>query len=386
MSVLAASVLMMVCLGGVYAWSTFVTPLKSMYGLTTTQTQLIFGITFAVFTCITIPAGRLQDRYGPKLTAALSGLFLGLGYLVSSCSNGTFSLLFMGYGILGGMGIGFGYVCSISTCVKWFPEHKGLITGVVVAGYGSGAIVLSNAAAYLLGHGTDVLQIFRMVAIVYGAVIITCAMALVSPDKVSPDKAVKRIPVMSLMKQRPFQLLALGMFTGSFSGMMVAGNIKPIGLAGGLGAVVANLAISTFAVGNALGRVSWGWISDRVGKTAIPASLLFISLIMTTLIPAGSSSIAFVIISAVVAFGLGGCMVIYAAQVAAMYGTDAVASVYPIVMLFYGLAGITGPGVGGWLFDSTGSYTASILLASAVTAVGFIGALILQRKGRDSEQ
>ncbi len=367
--VLVVSVLIQFCLGGVYAWSTFVPELKAI-GLSTSQTQLIFGTTFAVFTGVMIFAGRLQDKHGPRFVAPIGGVFLGAGYLVCSYSHGAFLPMFLGYGVLGGVGIGFTYVCPLATCVKWFPHRKGLAAGVVIAGYGAGAILLTAIAESLFARGYTVFEIFRLVGIVYGGLITVLSLLLFTP-KVCLHDADRKYSLIELLRDRSFLRLALGMFCGTFAGMMIVGNVKSIGLSYGVTAALATLSISTFAIGNALGRVSWGYVSDRIGHNTIPLSLAVSTLAVAALIPFGGTP-AFALVAAFIAFGFGANFVIYAAEVASRYGADAVGSVYPIVLFFYGLSSIAGPLVGGKLFDMTGSYGASIITAAAVTALGIV--------------
>lgn len=377
--VLFISVIIEICLGGVYAWSVFVTPLVDDYGLTTTQTQLIFGITFVIFTALTIWAGRLQDYYGPRVICPIGGLLLGLGYVIASYSGGNFLLLLLGYGVLGGAGIGFSYVSPLATAVKWFPHHKGLAAGVVVAGYGVGAVVLTKIATWLFGTGMDVMEVFRVVGLVYGGIVLVCSLLLFTPTKVHVQEVRRDYRLRDLVRQRPFQRLAVGMFCGTFAGMMVVGAIMPIGLSYGVSAAMATLAISAFAVGNAAGRVSWGHISDKIGHRVIPIALGFSAVTVLSLAFAGALDVAFVVVAMLVAFGFGSNFVIYAAEVATRYGADAVGSIYPFILFCYGVAGIVGPGIGGWLFDTTGSYTPSIIVAASVTAIG-IGATWLLAK------
>ncbi|MGB9588340.1 MAG: MFS transporter, partial [Armatimonadota bacterium] len=157
--ILFASAMILLCLGGVYAWSAFIDSLIDKYKLSVTQTQIIFGTAICVFTVVMIWSGRLQVKYGPRPIALIGGILLSGGYLVCSLSLGSFAVLLMGYGLLGGAGIGFGYVCPIAACVKWFPSSRGSVTGIVVASFGAGAVVLSNLAESLLGKGLDVLHV-----------------------------------------------------------------------------------------------------------------------------------------------------------------------------------------------------------------------------------
>lgn len=380
--VLTASILTQMCLGGIYAWSSFVAPLRSGFGLTAAQTQIIFGITFAAFTITMIFAGRAQERTGPRLAGIIGGLLFGLGYLIASYSGGSFWLLLTGIGIIGGMAIGCCYVCPLATCVKWFPKNKGLITGLAVAGFGAGAIVLSSASNMLFNEGLSVLEVFRVVGITYGAILVLCAATLKLPEDQIRLEQKSRISVSigNLVRQKEFQMLAIGMFSGTFAGLMIVGNIKSIGTTSGLEASQASLAIAAFAAGNAVGRVCWGSISDKIGRRTIPLSLFALCLAVILLVPASPSTATFILVAAMTGFGFGACFVVYAAQVAATYGPAAVGSVYPLIFLFYGLSGITGPLAGGLLFDLTKSYALPSTVAMAVTFSGaMLTALIIRR-------
>lgn len=377
--VLAAAVVMQLCLGGMYAWSAFVAPLREGYGLTTAETQLIFGVGIAVFTVAMVFAGRLQESHGPRRTALIGGLFFGGGYLVASLSEGSFGLLLLGIGLIGGIGVGFCYVCPLATSVRWFPLQKGLVTGLAVAGFGAGAILLSSLAEALLGAGLTVLEVFRVVGVSYGAVVVVASLSLAVPGRTLADRPAATVAVRSLLSGRAFWVLALGMFTGTFAGLLVIGNLKPLGLSAGVSTAAALVAITAFAVGNASGRILWGALADRLGRPAIPLSLLFLAAAVLALLPAGASDELFVVASALAGFGFGACFVLYAAEVASLYGVGLVGRVYPWVFLFYGLSGTLGPSVGGWLYDVTGSYLPATLVAAAVALGGALGCWRLSR-------
>lgn len=148
--VLGAGVVLQAVLGGIYAWSAFVPPLYEQAGLSKGQCGSIFGLAIATFAIAMIPAGKFLQRFGPRLTAAIGSILFGVGYLLASYSNGSFVGLLLSYGLVVGVGIGFGYVCPLTTGMKWFPDNKGLVTGVAVAGFGGGAIILSSVAEHLL--------------------------------------------------------------------------------------------------------------------------------------------------------------------------------------------------------------------------------------------
>jgi len=380
--VLLASVLMQVCLGSIYAWSTFAPSLKHSYGLTAGQSGLVFGVTIAVFTLAMVCAGRLQDARGPRLVAAIGAVLFGSGYVLASYSGGSFALLLLGVGLLAGMGTGFGYVCPLATGIKWFPRNKGLITGVAVAGFGGGAILLSNLAERMLTNGLEVLSVFGWIGICYGLVILASAMFLFVPAPPRPS-AQNRESVRNLLARPQFLALLLGMFAGTFGGLLVVGNLKPLGLAAGLPSATAAAAVGAFAVGNATGRLGWGFIYDRAGRVAIPLSLLLLMAGVLSLLWAVKLG-PFLCVSGLIGFGFGACFVLYAAQVAALFGSNRLGTVYPIIFLAYGLSGLTGPAVGGWIYDVSRSYAPAILMASLLLALGAAGTWLLMFQGRPS--
>ncbi len=377
--ILTASVAIQLCLGGVYAWSVFVTPLRSAYGLSTAQTQIIFGVMFAAFTVTMVFAGRLMEKRGPRLVATIGGLMFGCGYVLASISGGAFPLLLLGIGIIGGAGIGFCYVCPLATCVKWFPQSKGLVTGLAVAGFGGGAVLLSLLAGALIERGSNVLEVFRVVGLAYGAVLVGCAMLLRVPKETSQQPQVG-VSLRRLLCHGGFWSLASGMFCGTFAGLMVVGNIKPIGVSAGLNPQEAGLAIVTLAVGNTAGRVLWGAVYDKIGRSVIPLSLAVLCMAVVVLLPSASSGPTFALAAALVGLGFGACFVVYAAEVSAEYGPHAIGNVYPIIFLAYGFSGIMGPPVGGALFDKTGSYLAAMVVAAIIVASGIIATTLLARR------
>jgi MFS transporter, OFA family, oxalate/formate antiporter len=378
--VLVASFLMQVCLGGIYAWSVFVPFLRESYGMSTAQTQVIFGLTIAMFTISMVFSGKLLRRMGPRKIAFLGALMLGGGYILASYSMGSFFLLLIAIGILVGSGIGFGYVCPLSTCVKWFPQHKGLVTGVSVAGFGGGAVLLSGFANYLFGQGMEVLEVFRTVGICYGSIALVCSLMLSVPRDTCVSREQEMVSVRELIVQPRFLSLAIGMFTGTFAGLLIIGNIRPMGLAGGLEDKWAVLAISLFAIGNATGRLTWGALVDRLGKIVVPLSLFYLGAIILLLIPSFASGLLFALAITCIGFGFGSFSVLYATLTVERFGADAIGSVYPLIFLAYGLSGVISPGIGGLLYDVTGTYKLAIVIASFVSFVGFYSTFSLERE------
>ncbi len=395
--VLFAGIVIQTILGGIYAWSVFVPPLTEKYSYSKGQTGFVFGLTIGVFTLAMILAGRLLDKKGPRLTAGIGAVLYIIGNYVVSISGGSYSTLLVGMGVIVGSGIGFGYVCPLATSMKWFPKYKGLVSGVAVAGFGGGAFVLSKIVAALLKNGMEVLEIFKYLAIIPGALLFISAMLLVNPSE-EKKKAAKDTDVKlgSIVLSKRFFLLFIGMLSGTFGGLLVIGNLKPMGLAGGISAESATLAIGILSIGNAIGRVTWGFVQDKIGKISIPISLFVLAIGVFPLLITGSSSVSqlnlpsevavfplpitgssglFLASALIIGFSFGACFVLYAARVATWWGTDRFGAIYPLVFLSYGISGVVGPTIGGKIFDMTGSYAVAVYICLGLAL--FSGLLIL---------
>ncbi len=367
--ILIAGIVIQTILGGVYAWSIFVPALTDGYGLSKGQCGTIFGLCIAVFTIAMIFGGRLLARRGPRVTALVGSVLFATGYLVASFSGGHYLLLLLGISVLSGAGIGFGYVCPLTVGMQWFPKHKGLITGVAVAGFGGGAIILSSVAAHSLGEGMDVLRFFMWLGIAAGLLLVLGSLILDVPSH--EKKAVHTRAIGADLISAPFLLSWFGIFVGTFAGLLVIGNLTPIVREAGLSVTLAATAVSVFAVGNAIGRITWGFLFDRVAYIAIPASLAMFALVLLILAVLDQAWVTLTC-AGLLGFGFGANFVIYASALSSHFDVASFPKLYPICFLGYGLAGLTGPGIGGYLADQTGSYTTAIYLSLALVLVGTV--------------
>lgn len=372
--ILMAGILIQTILGGIYAWSIFAPSLIEKYGLSQGQCGTIFGLAIAVFTLTMILGGRLLTAKGPRFTALIGAVLFMSGYLVAAFSNGHYSMLLLGISLLSGAGIGLGYVCPLTVGLQWFPNRKGLITGVSVAGFGGGAILFSSVGTFFLDRGVDVLAIFGGIGLVAGIFLLGSAFFLATPFPGKKPKPTRSS--LSHIMTLPFQLCLFGIFMGTFSGLLVIGNLSPICLDAGLSRDLAALAVSIFALGNGLGRIMWGFLFDRLCYKSIPISLVSFGLVLL-LLYAATHSWLILLIAGLLGFAFGGNFVIYASALSNYFHVDAFPKLYPVCFLGYGLAGVIGPGVGGHLADVTGHFDAALFLsmgmvffAALVTAYG----------------
>ncbi|MDD3056789.1 MAG: MFS transporter [Sphaerochaeta sp.] len=375
-SVLLAALCMQTILGGVYAWSTLSVWIQEEMGISSAQAGLVFGLTIMVFTAVMVYSGRLLPRLGPKKTASIGALAYGLGFLVASYSQTSFFVLLLGISLLSGIGIGFAYVVPLSVCLKWFPNQKGLVTGLSVGGFGGGAIILSAIIEQAYLSALPFSSFLAGYGLITAILLLLCAQLLSVP---SESASAQEKPPRSLYRDPIMMLSSLGMFAGTFAGLLVVGNLSSLVLEWGLSEVQAVLAVMLFSVGNASARIVWGYIFDRIGAVSIPLSLLLFSLATLMLLASGPNIPLILVLVALLGFSFGANFVLYAAVIAHAYPLHFFSSLYPLCFLFYGIAGLLGPGIGGWLRDATGSYMTSLVLCLLIV---FFSALLLFIKRR----
>ena len=369
-AILPAVMLIQACLGGVYAWSVFVPILTTGYGLAMSRAQLVFGLAILTFTVAMVAAGRLLTRWGPRWVALIGALLFCGGHMITAWSGGRLPWLIGGYGLTVGAGIGFGYVAALTSGLRWFPQRKGAVTGVAVAGFGLGGFLLASLAGTWTRAGWSFQEIFFTIGWSYGAVLVLGSLLLFRPPGDPAGGPPNAIDGIRFVKSDGFRILAPGMFCGTFAGLLVIGLLKPMGLAAGLSPEDTTRAIGGLAAGNVAGRIAWGWLYDRIGYRTIPVALVLLCLSIGGMMVSRFSSIAFFAAGSLVGFGFGACFVLYAAQVAAIYGVDQVGRLYPFLFLSYGIAGIAGPLLGGLLHDWTGHYSAPLVMGALVAALG----------------
>lgn len=372
--VLIAGVIIQTVLGGVYAWSAFVPSLKQNYGLSNSECGLIFGLIMAIFTLTMLPAGKMLKKFGPKMLAFTGTLLFLIGYTLASFSGGNFIVLLIGLSIISGAGLGIAYVVPLTIGMKWFPNNKGLVTGVSVAGFGLGALLVSFLAEYLLNIAKwDVLEIFRFIGLVFGSVAIISSF-FISEPKVSDDlnTSESKQSLKPYIFSKTFLLYCLGMFSGAFACLLTVSNLKPLALSLGMPATYAAWIISIFALGNATGRVTWGQVHDWLGsKKTIILSLL---VLLFSLVPFlfNTPAVLILLMTFIFGMGFGSFTVVYASSIVEIYGVEVFPRLYPLCFLQFGLAAIAGPFIGGWILDVTDSYSYSIILSMAIVFVAFI--------------
>lgn len=368
-----ASFVIMLCLGSVYAWSIIASELIENYGFSGTQSQVIFGSLIAIFPITMIFAGQFGRKVRHRYFGYISGFLFFLGYFIAGSSQANFFSLHFGIGILGGVATGFGYWVSLTLPVQWFPDKKGLITGIASAGFGIGALFMSEISEIFLRKGYNVLQLLKIFGVAYGLMILTFSNFLYQARNETNDNE-EHYKVSQFINTKLFRKLFLGIFLGTFAGLLIVGSLKIIGSQFKISNHILVLGVALFAITNFLGRLTWGGISDLVGAgISIFIALLFQSVSILLLNFYHLNDISYLVITSLIGFGFGGNFVLFAKETAQVYGVKKLGIFYPYVFIGYAIAGILGPISGGLLYDFSGSFFYGIVLASFMS---FLGSLL----------
>ncbi len=372
----------------VYAWSVFLKPLMAEFGWATAETSLAFTILLLTFAFVMIPAGRLNDKIGPRKVASLGGVLLGLGFILASFTT-SLPWLYLSYGIVSGAGIALAYVTPIATCVKWFPDKKGLITGIIIAGFGLSSAFLAPLATYLMATvgwrmAFEVLGVIFLVVAVVGAQGLKVPPQGYCPAGWQPPTTVQGAPVQDytwrqMLKTKKFWMIWLMFTFGTTAGLGVIGHVAKFAQEAGMDAILASLAVSVLAIFNGLGRVAWGGISDKIGRVKA-MTIMFVIEAAVMFILIGTTGVLLFAAVAVVGFCFGGNLSIFPSTTAEFFGTKYYGMNYGIVFTAYGIGGVLGPYLAGAIFDSLGSYLWAFQIAGVLCAIAVVISLLLRLK------
>lgn len=385
-------ILMNLCMGNLYAWSVFRIPLQKMFGWTAPEATVPFQLSIAFFAVAMVFAGRWQDKAGPKTVGMVGGLLVGAGFVLSSFLGSTLTGLYISFGVIAGLGIGCAYVTPLSVTIKWWPDKRGLMTGLVVLGFGAGAII-GGLGGPLLIASVGVMTTFLIFGIAFGTIITFCAMFLKNPPAGykpagwSPPAPAAGAKVVKadytpgeMVGTVQFYLLWICYFVGSAVGLTVISQASPIGQEmAKLTPVVAGGAIVFLSIFNGLGRPGFGAISDAVGRRN--AVLLDFGLLIAALLlvlPNSTSFGMYAVGVCMVGFGFGGFLALMPAFTADFFGTKNLGINYGYLFSAWGMAGIFGPMLGLKVKAATGAWLQTFYILAGACVVGILLMLILK--------
>lgn len=386
----AAGFVLQLALGAVYAWSVFRIPLTREFGWSVPQVTLPFTISISVDSVACFLGGLWMARSSPR-TVALSGGFLyGLGVFLASFSAHRLAWLYLSYGVMGGAGVGIGFIVPVSVLVKWFPDRRGLITGIAIAGFGSGALVTAPVATRLI-ESVGVLPTFRYLGI--GYVIIAMAAGYFMQNPPEGWQPAGWIPSPRQVRQRASMDFTLGealkrwqwwalwvlLFLNSSAGMALISQEAPMfEKLAAVGATVAGGMVGVVSIGNSAGRIAWAWISDGITRRWTLALMFLLEWGLFWILPSLTAGAMVGAISFVILSCYGGGYGTIAAFAADYFGSRNVGSIYGLMGTAWGAAAAFGPLLLAETLKTSGGYTRGLHLIAAMMAASTVLPILIR--------
>ena len=390
---IVGGVLMNLALGSLYAWSVFVLPLEQEFKWSRADTSWVFTIAIVCFALSFVVAGRLQDLKGPRICAFIGGVLVSAGFMLCSLTNSLTSL-YVYFGVIVGIGNGFGYATPMPVASKWFPDKRGLVVGLMVGGYGAGSAIIGPVASNLIASigWRPTFQILGALFFVMGMLgtwLLKNPPAGYQPPGWKPaqtgaaaQRTTRDYATAEMVRTPTFYLLWVAFCLGTTAGLMTISQLVPFARAAGLGAAAATLAILIGAVGNAGGRIFSGWMSDTLGRlTTLRAMVLLSAIAMPVLFVIREQALLFYVLVFAVYWCYGTQLSVVPSTVADFYGTRNLGMNYGVLFTAWGVAGILGPIIAAQVFDTFGDYRYAFYAAGGLALVAFASLMMARPPG-----
>lgn len=421
--ILCAAILVQLSIGSVYAWSVFGKALQTheAFGWSKAKAAVPFSVVIGMIFIGSYVGGRIQDRRGPRVVALAGGIIYSFGVILASFATNAdmFWLLVLGYGVLGGFGLGMVYIVPIAMLQKWFPDKPGLITGLAVAGFGFGAVITAPVGQALIDNTPSVptkaflwLGIGYLVALLIGASLFrnppagylagaVSPAAVAADDRDKSDSApaghnadvrnadVRNVDTRNFTQQEALSTVQWYLLTLILT-MSVTAGISLISVAADTATDVSDYSktaaaslVGILAIFNGGGRIFWGWLSDLVGKMPAFLGILGIQGVCLLLIPHAGNKALFAILAALVYTCYGGGFGTMPSTAGRFFGVKNVGAIYGLMLIGWSIGGIVGPLLISNLIGQEKAYTRGFTVIGIITLVSLVIPLITRKPRHD---
>lgn len=375
--------------GRVYAWSVFRIPLAKQFGWSISEVTLTFTISIFVLGVASFLGGLWLNRKGPRIVAITGGLLYGAGVFLASFSDHGLWWLYLTYGVIGGIGLGLSYIVPVAVLVKWFPDRRGLITGIAVGGFGAGALVTAPVVTRLI-QSVGVLPTFAYLGIAFLIVTVTGGFFMKNPP--ADWRPQGWAPNASQVSQRADHDYTLGealgtwqwwalwliLFLNTSAGISVISQESPMfqELAA-VSAVVAAGMVGIASIGNAFGRVFWAWVSDSITRRATFVAMFLLQVLLFWVLPSLASAAVLTFVAFVVLMCYGGGFGTMPAFAADYFGSKNVGPIYGLMLTAWGFASAFGPLLIVHMRQVSGSYRGALNVIAGIVLVSILLPIIV---------
>lgn len=387
----AAGVVMQLCLGTVYAWSVFKKPLMAAHGWTETSTQITFMICIGTIGICAAFGGAFVDKKGPRIVATIGGILFGIGTMLAGLADytGNIFLLYLGFGFIGGGGNGLAYVTPIATLIRWFPDKRGLVTGLAVMGFGAGAFFMGQIAPAMINQISIAKTWF-----IFGAVFLILTVAMAQFFKNPPQgwlpqgfvpKAARASTAASswtfseAFSTRQWWMLWTVFFLNISAGLGLLSQLSPMAQEiqkdliddPAKLAVAGGVVVSIASLFNGAGRLFWAWFSDGIGRKTVFIIMLTSGALFYIALPQVRNVTFFTAMACYLLACYGGGFAVMPAFVADSFGPAHVGRIYGAILTAWGAAGVVGPLIFARLKDSSLYVAAGMLILGLLITIAY---------------
>ncbi len=384
-----AGVCMQMALGAGYAWSVFRIPLVKEFGWSISQVSLTFSIDWLFLGLSAVVGGLWLNRVGPRIVGMTAALLWGGGVFLASFSAHKLWWLYLTYGVMGGIGLGMGYIVPIAVLVKWFPERRGLITGIAVGGFGAGSLIAAPVAARLM-QSFGVMSTFAYLGIAYGVVAVCAGFFMRNPpERWKPAGWTPTAAQVAQRSDRDYSLqealrtwqwwaLCALLSINTIAGISVVSQAAPMFQEiGKVSAVTAASFVGVISLANGMGRVLWAWISDMIGRKSAFFLMYLIQAVLFWTFHNIASPPLLLVTTFTIVLCYGGAYGITPAFAADYFGPRHVGPIFGLMLLPWAFPAAFGPLLFAYLRQATGGYTQALYLIAGLMTVAMILPLLV---------
>src|ERR687890_1740586 len=393
----AAGVVMQIALGAVYAWSVFRIPLTKEFGWSISEVTVTFTLSIFFLGLAAVFGGLWMARVGPRTVGLTAAVLYGLGVFLASLSADKLWVLYLTYGVLAGIGLGFGYIVPVATLVKWFPDKRGMITGIAVAGFGGGALVTAPIATRLI-ESRGVLPTFAILGVIYLIMVAGAALLMRNPpegyrppgwepsEAQKAQRSARDYTVKEAVRTWQWYALWALLFLNVTAGIAIISQADPIAQeVSGVAPATAAWLVSIISIGNAAGRFLWAWLSDAIGRKWVFLVMFLLQAALFFLLPVvGVSFVMLAILSFIIVSCYGGGFGTMPAFNADYFGSKNVGMIYGLMITAWGFAGVLGPQLISIMYDATRSYAGAFYILAGIMLVSSIVPFIVRPPKREA--
>src|ERR1700756_4946138 len=378
-----AGVFFQIALGAVYAWSVFRAPLAKQFGWSISEITLTFTISIFVLGFAAFFGGLWLNRKGPRIVALTGGALYGVGVFLANFSH-SLSWLYVSYGVIGGIGLGLGYIVPVAVLVKWFPDRRGLITGIAVGGFGAGALITAPVATRLI-QSVGVLSTFAYLGIAYLIVTVVTGLFMQNPPNgwkpvgwtpttnQTSHRADRDFTLSEALKTWQWWALWLLLFLNTCAGISIISQEAPLFQEEtGVTAAIAASMVGLASIGNAVGRVFWAWVSDLITRRATFFVMFVAQVLLFWFLPNIATAWFLTIVTFVVLMCYGGGFGTMPAFTADYFGPKNVGPIYGLMLTAWGFASAFGPLLIAHMRETAGSYRGALHVIAGVMAISML--------------